>query len=157
MPLSRTVYTLDTSNVRDVSGSILTLTDSNLLYLSDWCLLWALFSLIFRSWSFRLSWLLRTGPVELLGVGRAPWSRCWAPGAVPSLLAERGLGCADLSGCSAQASLFPGVWDVPSPGMESVSPAWQGRFFTSGPPGKLPPRVLAEHSWGDSITPCFFP
>ena len=28
------------------------------------------------------------------------------------------------------------TWDLPGPGMESVSPALQGRFLTFGPPGK---------------------
>ena len=27
---------------------------------------------------------------------------------------------------------------VPQPGTESMSPAWEGRFLTTGPPGKSP-------------------
>ena len=29
-----------------------------------------------------------------------------------------------------------GVWDLPRPGVELVSTALAGRFFTTGPPGK---------------------
>ena len=31
---------------------------------------------------------------------------------------------------------FPSLGDLPDPGIESVSPALAGRFFTSEPPGK---------------------
>ena len=30
------------------------------------------------------------------------------------------------------------MWDLPGPGIEPVSPAFQGRFLTTGPPGKPP-------------------
>ena len=29
-----------------------------------------------------------------------------------------------------------GMWDLPRPGLEPVSPAWAGRFSTTVPPGK---------------------
>ena len=32
--------------------------------------------------------------------------------------------------------LLPGVWNVPEPGLEPVSPALTGGFFSTGPPGK---------------------
>ena len=35
------------------------------------------------------------------------------------------------------AQLLHGMWDLPRPGIESESPAWAGRFFTTEPPGKL--------------------
>ena len=41
-----------------------------------------------------------------------------------------------LSSCGAQAQLLCGLWDLPGPGIEPVSPALTGRFLTSGPPGK---------------------
>ena len=28
------------------------------------------------------------------------------------------------------------MWDLPGPGVEPVAPALQGRFLTTGPPGK---------------------
>ena len=34
------------------------------------------------------------------------------------------------------------MWDLPEPGIESVSPALAGRFFTAGPPGKSEGRDL---------------
>ena len=46
---------------------------------------------------------------------------------------ERGL-----SHCDAQASLLHGMWTLPGSGIEPVSPALAGRFFTTEPPGKPP-------------------
>ena len=34
---------------------------------------------------------------------------------------------------------------VPQTGIEPVSPALEGRFLTTGPPGTSPPLVLIEH------------
>ena len=36
-----------------------------------------------------------------------------------------------------RSQLLHGMWDLPRPGIEPESPAWAGRFFTTGPPGKL--------------------
>ena len=41
-----------------------------------------------------------------------------------------------LSSCGAQASLLRGMWDLPRPGLEPVSPALEGRFLITEPPGK---------------------
>ena len=41
-----------------------------------------------------------------------------------------------LSSCSSRAQLLCGMWDLPRPGLEPVSPALAGRFSTTGPPGK---------------------
>ena len=41
-----------------------------------------------------------------------------------------------LSNCGARAQLLRGVWDLPRPGSEPVSPALAGRFSTTAPPGK---------------------
>ena len=38
--------------------------------------------------------------------------------------------------CGAQALLFHGMWDLPRPGLERVSPALAGRFLSTAPPGK---------------------
>ena len=46
-----------------------------------------------------------------------------------------------LSGCGAQALLLCGIWDLPRSGIEPVSPALAGKFFTTELPGK-PPRGL---------------
>ena len=41
-----------------------------------------------------------------------------------------------LSSCGARAKLFRGMWDLPGPGIEPVSPALAGGFLTTVPPGK---------------------
>ena len=38
--------------------------------------------------------------------------------------------------CGAWASLLRGMWDLPGPGLEPVSPALAGRFLTTAPPGR---------------------
>ena len=42
----------------------------------------------------------------------------------------------ELSSCGAWASLLCGMWDLPGPGIEPVSPALEGGFPTTVPPGK---------------------
>ena len=41
-----------------------------------------------------------------------------------------------LSSCGTQALLLHGMWDLPRPGLEPVSPALAGRFLTTVPPRK---------------------
>ena len=41
-----------------------------------------------------------------------------------------------LSSCGARALLLRGMWDLPGPGLEPVSPALAGGFLTTVPPGK---------------------
>ena len=53
-----------------------------------------------------------------------------------SLVAEHGLQTHRLSSCGSRAQLLRGMWDLPRPGLESVSPALAGRFSTTAPPGK---------------------
>ena len=43
-----------------------------------------------------------------------------------------------LSSCGARAQLFRGMWDLPGPGLEPMSPALAGGFLTTAPPGKPP-------------------
>ena len=57
-----------------------------------------------------------------------------------SLVAEHRLQTRRLSNCGSQAQLLHGMWDLPRPGLEPVSPALAGRFSTTVPPGK--PYVL---------------
>ena len=38
-----------------------------------------------------------------------------------------------LNSCGARASLLPGMWDLPGPGIEPMSPAEAGRFLTTKP------------------------
>ena len=41
-----------------------------------------------------------------------------------------------LNSCGARASLLRGMWDLPGPGLEPVSPALAGGFLTTVPPEK---------------------
>ena len=53
-----------------------------------------------------------------------------------SLVAEHRLQTRRLRSCGSQAQLLCGMWDLPRPGLEPVSPALAGRFSTTAPPGK---------------------
>ena len=53
-----------------------------------------------------------------------------------SLVAERRLQTRRLSNCGSWDQLLRGMWDLPRPGLEPVSPALAGRFLTTAPPGK---------------------
>ena len=53
-----------------------------------------------------------------------------------SLVAEHRLQTRWLSNCGSRAQLLRGMWDLPRPGLEPVSPALAGRFSTTAPPGK---------------------
>ena len=55
---------------------------------------------------------------------------------VASLVAEHRLQTRRLSICGSRAQLRRGMWDLPRPGLEPVSPALAGRFSTTVPPGK---------------------
>ena len=55
-----------------------------------------------------------------------------------SLVAEHRLQTRRLSSCGSRALLLRGMWDLPRPGLEPVSPASAGRFSTTAPPGKPP-------------------
>ena len=56
-----------------------------------------------------------------------------------SLVAEHRLQTRRLSNCGARAQLLHGMWDLPKPGLEPVSPALAGRLSTTAPPGKPAP------------------
>ena len=51
-----------------------------------------------------------------------------------------------LSSCGTRAYLLHGMWDLPGPGLEPVSPALAGRFLTTAPPGKS----LSTQFWCES-------
>ena len=53
-----------------------------------------------------------------------------------SLVAEHRLQTRRLGSCGSRAQLLRGMWDLPRPGLEPVSPASAGRFPTTAPPGK---------------------
>ena len=49
-----------------------------------------------------------------------------------------------LSSCDSRAQPLRGMWDLPRPGLEPVSPALAGRLSTTAPPGKPEPLFLNE-------------
>ena len=53
-----------------------------------------------------------------------------------SLVAVHRLQTRRFSNCGTWAQLLRGMWDLPRPGLEPVSPALAGRFSTTVPPGK---------------------
>ena len=55
---------------------------------------------------------------------------------VASLVAEHRLQTYRLSSCGSRAQLLCGMWDLPRPGLEPVSPALAGRLSTTAPLGK---------------------
>ena len=54
-----------------------------------------------------------------------------APGLRASVAVAR-----SLSSCGARAQLLRGMWDLPRPGFEPVSPELAGGLLTTAPPGK---------------------
>ena len=66
---------------------------------------------------------------------------------VASLVAEHRLQTRRLSSCGSRAQLLRGMWDLPIPGLEPVSPALAGRFSTTAPPGKPSTTLLNGHSY----------
>ena len=53
-----------------------------------------------------------------------------------SPVAEHRLQMRRLSNCGSRAQLLRGMWDLPRPALEPMSPALAGRFSTTAPPGK---------------------
>ena len=53
-----------------------------------------------------------------------------------SLVAEHRFQTRGLSSCGSRAQLLRGMWDLPRPGLEPMSPALVGRLSTTVPPGK---------------------
>ena len=53
-----------------------------------------------------------------------------------SLVAEHRLQTRRLSSCGSRAQSLRGMWDLPRPGLEPVSPALAGGFSTTASPGK---------------------
>ena len=68
-----------------------------------------------------------------------------------SLVAEHRLQTRRLSSCGSRAQLFRGMWDLPRPGLEPVSPALAGRFSTTAPPGKPLISVSISHYVGPNL------
>ena len=65
-----------------------------------------------------------------------------------SLVAEHRLQMRRLNNCGSRTQLLCGMWDLPRPGLEPVSPALAGRFSTTAPPGKPFCHFLNWIVWG---------
>ena len=59
-----------------------------------------------------------------------------------SLVAEHRLQTRRLSSCGSRAQFLRGMWDLPGPGLEPVSPALAGRLSTTALPEKPKERFL---------------
>ena len=55
------------------------------------------------------------------------------------LLRSTGFRRVGFSSCGTRAQLLRGMWDLPGPGIEPMSPALAGGFLTTAPPGKSHP------------------
>ena len=62
-----------------------------------------------------------------------------------SLVAEHRLQTRRLSNCGSRAQLLRGMWELPRPGLEPVSPALAGRLSTTAPPGKTLSLLFSPH------------
>ena len=62
-----------------------------------------------------------------------------------SLVAGHRLQTCRLSSCGSRAQLLRGMWDLPRPGLEPMSPASAGRFSTTAPPGKPYYQIFNTH------------
>ena len=110
---------------------------STSLGIASLCMCVCLFIYLFSFW---LCWVfVAVRRLSLVATSRGYFpSQCpglsvWSAGSrrVASVAAARGL-----SSCGAPAQLSRGMWDHPGPGIKPMSLALQGRFLTTGPPGK---------------------
>ena len=77
-----------------------------------------------------------------------------------SLVAEHRLQTRRLSSCGSRAQLLRGMWHLPRPGLEPVSPALAGRVSTTAPPGKPSQLKYLDQDyqqWENGVVFLFFP
>ena len=72
-----------------------------------------------------------------------------------SLVAEHRLQTCRLSSCGSRAQWLRGMWDLPRPGLEPMSPAVAGRFSTTAPPGK-PQDIEIKLKFLEARSPYFY-
>ena len=107
-------------------------------------------SLLLRLFSSCSEW-------ELLSSCGAKASHCGEPcgaqalGARASVVVARGL-----SSCGAEGQLLCGMWDLPIPGLETLSPALAGGFLITEPPGKLT-RIFRERNLPSILSQMMIP
>ena len=66
----------------------------------------------------------------------------WPLTAAAPPVAEHRLQTRRLSNCGSWAQALRGMWDLPRPGLEPVSPALAGRLSTTAPSGKPPGKYI---------------
>ena len=67
-----------------------------------------------------------------------------------SLVAGHRLQTRRLSSCGSRAQLLCGMWALPRPGLEPVSPVLAGGFSTTAPPGK--PNILNKKTFSPKFS-----
>ena len=72
-------------------------------------------------------------------------SRCAGLSLSRPLVVEHRLQTRKISSCGSRAQLLRGMWDLPRPGLEPVSPAVAGRLSTTAPPGKSQRKYFYPH------------
>ena len=101
-------------------------------FFKNFYLLFIYYVYFWLCWVFVSVWGL--SPVAASGDHSS--SRCAGLSLSRPLVAEQRLQTLRLSSCGSRAQLLRGMWDLPRPGLEPVSPALAGRFSTPVPPGK---------------------
>ena len=71
---------------------------------------------------------------------------------VASLVVEHRLQTHRLSNCGSRAQPLCGMWDLPRPGLEPMSPALAGGFSTTAPPGKPEAEFLTENMEAQTLS-----
>ena len=62
-----------------------------------------------------------------------------------------------LGNCGSRVQLLRGMWDLPRPGLEPVSPALAGRLSTTAPPGKPQLFAFTHHLMVDKNLAFLYP
>ena len=103
-----------------------------------------IFLFIFFLFYFWLCWVFVSlrGLSPVVASGGHSSSRCTGLSLSRPLVAEHRLQTRRLSNCGSRAQPLRGMWDLPRPGLEPVSPALAGGFSTTVPPGKPPKQIF---------------
>ena len=125
LPLPPTSF--PATNLKTIFFAHLSLGPVNTLYFFWLCWIFAAagrLSLVASRDSSSLRWLLLVWSTRSRACG-LQWFLLWG--------SRHGL-----IGCGTWTWLLQGMWNLPRPGIECMSPALAGRFFTTEPPGKAP-------------------
>ena len=117
-----------------------------MLFLSAYILFIYVCMYVWLCWVFvsvrGLSLVVASGGHSSSRCGGHSSSRCVGLSLSRPLVAEHRLQTRRLGNRGSRAELLRGMWDLPRPGLEPVSPALAGRFSTTAPPGKPCPIVF---------------